>query len=122
MEIGATATEFEHRTFGEELALCHRYFQLCSFVGNGANSGEMGIAYAPRVIMRTGASMSTVLRANDNYTSTDNQITHIGFGAVTVGSSSFNITSTGNAIRNILCTGLVAGGVYAGSFQLNAEL
>jgi hypothetical protein len=29
MEIGATATEFESRTFGEELALCQRYFWKC---------------------------------------------------------------------------------------------
>jgi hypothetical protein len=28
MEIGATATEFESRTFSEELALCQRYFEL----------------------------------------------------------------------------------------------
>jgi hypothetical protein len=27
MEIGATATEFEHRTFGDELALCQRYYE-----------------------------------------------------------------------------------------------
>jgi hypothetical protein len=27
MEIGATATEFEHRSYGEELALCQRYYQ-----------------------------------------------------------------------------------------------
>ena len=27
MEIGATATEFEHRSYGEELALCQRYHQ-----------------------------------------------------------------------------------------------
>ena len=121
-EEGTVATEFEYKPYGTELALCHRYFQLCSFVGNGATTGEMGIAYAPRVIMRTGASMSTVLRSTDNYTGTDNQITHVGFGGVTVGSSSFNISSSGNAVRNILCTGLVAGGVYAGSFQLNAEL
>ena len=26
-EIGATATEFEHRTFGTELALCQRYYE-----------------------------------------------------------------------------------------------
>jgi hypothetical protein len=26
MEIGSVATEFEHRSFGEELALCQRYF------------------------------------------------------------------------------------------------
>ena len=27
MELGATATEFEHRSFGEELALCQRYYE-----------------------------------------------------------------------------------------------
>ena len=27
MEVGSVATEFEHRSFGEELALCKRYFQ-----------------------------------------------------------------------------------------------
>jgi hypothetical protein len=33
MEIGATGTEFEHRTYGDELALCQRYYQKA-----GANS------------------------------------------------------------------------------------
>ena len=28
MEIGTSATEFEHRLFGEELQLCQRYFQV----------------------------------------------------------------------------------------------
>ena len=36
MEIGATATEFEHRTFGEELALCQRYYEV---MGIGSLSG-----------------------------------------------------------------------------------
>ena len=27
MEVGSQATPFEHRSFGEELALCQRYFQ-----------------------------------------------------------------------------------------------
>ena len=27
MEIGSQATNFEHRSFGEELALCQRYFR-----------------------------------------------------------------------------------------------
>ena len=27
MEIGASATDFEHRSYGEELALCQRYFE-----------------------------------------------------------------------------------------------
>jgi hypothetical protein len=28
MEVGSVATEFEHRSFGEELALCQRYFRV----------------------------------------------------------------------------------------------
>ena len=27
LEVGRNATEFEHRSYGEELALCHRYYQ-----------------------------------------------------------------------------------------------
>jgi hypothetical protein len=33
LEVGSTATEFESRSFGEELALCKRYFQLVPQVG-----------------------------------------------------------------------------------------
>jgi hypothetical protein len=36
VEIGSTATPFEHRSYGEELALCQRYYQLLG-----------GAAYAP---------------------------------------------------------------------------
>ena len=28
LEVGSVATDFEHRSFGQELALCQRYFQL----------------------------------------------------------------------------------------------
>jgi hypothetical protein len=38
LELGSTATDFEHRSYGEELALCQRYFYLCA---NGA-SQEIG--------------------------------------------------------------------------------
>ena len=31
MEIGATATEFESRSYGEELALCQRYFEKVAY-------------------------------------------------------------------------------------------
>ena len=33
MEIGATATEFEYSTFGEELALCQRYYEKSYDIG-----------------------------------------------------------------------------------------
>ena len=37
MEVGEQATPFEHRSFGEELALCQRYFQKYS--DNGSDHG-----------------------------------------------------------------------------------
>jgi len=37
LEVGSQATPFEHRSFGEELDLCQRYFQ--SFTHNGSGGG-----------------------------------------------------------------------------------
>ena len=41
LEIGTTATEFEHRGYGEELALCQRY----CFIMKGDNDDEISTAY-----------------------------------------------------------------------------
>jgi hypothetical protein len=35
MELGDTATDFEHRSYGEELALCQRYYQETSVTWSG---------------------------------------------------------------------------------------
>jgi hypothetical protein len=59
MEIGEVATPFEHRSYGEELALCQRYFYrapgstgyLFTLTGVHATLGE--IQYFPPVTMRT---------------------------------------------------------------------
>lgn len=37
LEVGSTATEFEYRSFGEELALCRRYYESSSWL-NGTSS------------------------------------------------------------------------------------
>ena len=34
LEVGSTATEFEHRSYGEELQLCKRYYQKYIFADN----------------------------------------------------------------------------------------
>jgi len=44
MEVGDTATDFEHRSFGEELALCQRYY--CQVVNNTGSSLYLGILQA----------------------------------------------------------------------------
>jgi len=46
LEVGSVATEFEHRSFGEELALCQRYFwktyEYETAVGSVTNDSALG--------------------------------------------------------------------------------
>ena len=39
LELGKVATPFEHRSYGEELALCQRYFQIWEDDGNTIGAG-----------------------------------------------------------------------------------
>ena len=70
MEVGSVATPFEHRSFGEELALCQRYFHeqgrtttgdnyeaFCTTASFEANNAR-GIYTLP-VTMRTVPSLAT---------------------------------------------------------------
>jgi len=43
LEVGSTATDFEHRSFGQELALCQRYFFKTGDVGT-SNEWFAGVA------------------------------------------------------------------------------
>jgi len=64
LEVGSTATDFEHRSYGEELALCQRYYQAygqgepasgCNFRINGAGNGSN--------TMLTGFMFPAIMRA-----------------------------------------------------------
>jgi len=46
LEVGSTATDFEHRSYGEELALCQRYFQkVASGADTAASTLGIGAMY-----------------------------------------------------------------------------
>jgi len=48
LELGSTATDFEHRSYGEEFALCSRYYQqpiIDGFVGSGWRAGTNWIYF-----------------------------------------------------------------------------
>ena len=62
LEYGSTATDFEHRSYGEELALCQRYYQshytgIRGAKGNG--SAMIGFSIDLPVPMRAAATMTT---------------------------------------------------------------
>ena len=68
LEVGDTATEFEHRSYGEELALCQRYYQQFNgnssstaaniFIGIIPNTSTVRHAILLSPLMRTAPSLS----------------------------------------------------------------
>jgi len=59
LELGSTATDFEHRSYGEELALCQRYYwqmpednTMAQLIMTGLNSGAAQISFFPPVPFR----------------------------------------------------------------------
>ena len=73
LELGSVATDFEHRSFGEELALCQRYYQQVERT-RGSGNRDAGInvcafSHALKVEMRTTPTMSFIAQGSDyNYT------------------------------------------------------
>ena len=68
VEAGSTATEFEHRSFGEELSLCQRYY-FQKINGNGQSVG-MG-TYISSTQLRTYVDFPTTMRATPSIVTTN---------------------------------------------------
>ena len=65
LEVGSQATPFEHRSFGEELALCQRYFYQA--VNGTAQAIGMGTYYASNLITMV-LDFPTTMRAAPSVT------------------------------------------------------
>jgi hypothetical protein len=73
LEPGAVATPFERRIFGQELALCQRYYQQRSDTGGGSKrmynntgiSNTMNVAVDFPVQMRISPTVSVTVDVND---------------------------------------------------------
>jgi len=103
LELGSVATDFEHRSYGEELALCQRYYQRLSWGGAGARFGT-GIPYGttqarvtlpvlPVFRMNPTITYSSLdIRQSDASANTVNSIASSGYNLVLVGTSALDIT------------------------------
>tara|TARA_R100001594_G_scaffold61453_1_gene95651 strand:+ start:426 stop:1487 length:1062 start_codon:yes stop_codon:yes gene_type:complete len=69
VEAGDVATDFEHRSYGEELARCQRYYQTAAGIGAGYGSED---GYA-----RSGIVLPTQMRAAPTVT-----LTNTGSGSI----------------------------------------
>ena len=108
MEVGDTATDFEHRSFAEELQLCKRYFQ--NIGGDGYPSAGFIYNDLPMfsfpfpVVMRVAPSGS--VQGNGSALSSTNATGQTNYSGSTT--SNLNIYKSGN--RNYL-----TGGSWSGS-------
>jgi len=68
LEIGETATPFEHRSYGDELARCQRYYQIGKVAATGrADGGTMGGAATFATAMRASATMAVTSTTGAHY-------------------------------------------------------
>ena len=60
LELGSVATDFEHRSFAQKLALCQRYFQRVNgcLVGVGAGTTSIRANYQPIVNFRASPTIT----------------------------------------------------------------
>jgi len=105
LELGSVATPFEHRSYGEELALCQRYYEHGLVQGTAAhsNTGYVVMRYAPRVEKRAAPSvtMGSVYIENAPSGSQSN-------------SAGWNADGSGTGYPHVVCTHYPAVSYYGG--------
>ena len=82
LEVGSVATDFEHRSFGQELALCQRYY-----FGN-AGSGLFGVGRTNNASTMFSIQFPTEMRSNPSMSLTSTTVT-----IAEPGQANFDITS-----------------------------
>ena len=108
LELGKVATPFEHRSYGEELALCQRYYQISqmdnniSYRGSTANTGNPQSCIFIVTTMRASPS-STITSSNDGFGGTFTTVvpnSHNGFRLIGSSIVTQGTFSEGDAIIN----------------------
>jgi len=127
-EIGEQATPFEHRSFGEELRLCQRYFQ--SYTDNGSGGGY--ITNGTIIVQRFYGTFryQKQMRAIPSVTSTSGGF-NVQSSAASVGSQSIDETHnptidsvrfrTGSNVNNTNGQGAILR-FDTGTIEIDAEL
>ena len=125
IELGSVATDFEHRSYGEILADCQRYFQIfegATGEASGSTSVELSYQYVTQMRAGPSASPSAALMVEKHnvtqYTQSSGQVT---INYATPYSAKFGLS---------LFSGLTAGAGYSyigshansGYIELDAEL
>ena len=126
LEAGDTATPFEHRSYGQELALCQRYYQwnptgVVSFSG-GSNQAAGGVALPVALRSTPTITVVTGTDAIDEFYVQRRDLTNI---LIIYDNSPLNVPKTSFSLFGSCeagATANVAGCFMAGHWTLDAEL
>jgi len=101
LEVGSVATDFEHKSFGQELALCQRYF--LRIPSANASSGyyflAQGAAHDTNAFL-CNFHFPTTMRSNPSYSTTGSLRAYNG-GGLTVSSIIINTSSVAGACLQV---------------------
>jgi hypothetical protein len=128
LEVGSVATPFERRQYGQELALCQRYFQISSqgYPTGNTTGSYSGVAGGPNYM--SGFNFPTVMRTGPTitfyYNGAINSMRKANGGATITFSNSTTFGANTNGVAAPVPTGntFVVGEVYTFDFQATAEL
>ena len=129
LELGSTATDFEHRSYGEELALCQRYFEVLGstavtdygfmYIGANWNSTQS----------RFGLHWNVTKRTSPTITESGTWYVRNGTGSsIAVTSKAFDEPSPYGAAPYVTCSGGLTSGQASqiwgddGLIKVDAEL
>jgi hypothetical protein len=125
LEVGSVATPFEHRSYGEELALCQRYFQIGGYgCGRAYSDANAEIYYSFPLQMRATPTIS--MRGNGDDISLLTGRAHVsGVSNYNITGVTGNLTATGCSLNISTQAGLGGGsivGVRGNPANFDAEL
>ena len=127
LEVGSNATPFEHRSFGEELLRCERYFQIgAQCTGRAYGTANAELYYSYRTRMRANPSGSK--RGAGTSVNDDTGRAHeAGVASYDINTLSINAVTTTGCCINVAQTGTSwsAGdiiGIQGNPLNLDAEL
>lgn len=106
LEQGKVATPFEYRSYGQELALCQRYFLKSNnaegtVYESGGNTGNVGLGMAFPVEMRTTPSVTFGSSTNNVHTYGSGDNSYSGQNAIYMTPKGARMYMTGGSARTV---------------------
>jgi len=110
LEVGEQATPFEHRSFGDELARCQRYYYQTTYSGSGDTTLLSGTVASAALAAQCGGSFPVTMRSAPTAGYNGSITAYDGSQNPAITSLSANYSSTTNAsVNTAVASGLTLG-------------